>query len=157
MNAHDPNPPNGEPIADEDIGDHSVPQITLITKRDVPSLMSKRIYLDATGKLHSDGSECRMGTGTAARAFAGTASELAQIIGNCGSDQAIALGALKEDLSSPVNVTTKDNLDRNPGVIARTRSFIDYQPGCPAWALIDFDSKAMPKEVSERIDAAGGM
>ena len=110
MNAHDPNPPNGEPWGAEGVDtghDARVPQITLITKRDVPSLMSKRIYLDATGKLHSDGSECRMGTGTAARAFAGTASDLARIIQSCGSDQAIALGALKEDIGGPVAVTTK--------------------------------------------------
>jgi hypothetical protein len=141
--------------ADKDNTD--VPQITLINKRDTPALMSKKIFLDSDGKLKSDGSECRMITGTAARAFAGTSSDLARIIGNCGSDQAIALGALREDLSTPISVTTKASLDRNPGAIARTRDFIDYRPGVPAWALIDFDTKGMPKEVSDRIDAAGGM
>ena len=48
MNAYDPNPPSGEPIAaDDDIDSYDtlVPQITLITKHDVPSLMSKRISL----------------------------------------------------------------------------------------------------------------
>jgi len=141
--------------ADKDNTD--VPQITLINKRDTPALMSKKIFLDSDGKLKSDGSECRMITGTAARAFAGTSSDLARIIGNCGSDQAIALGALREDLSTPISVTTKASLDQNPGAIARTRDFIDYRPGVPAWALIDFDTKGMPKEVSDRIDAAGGM
>jgi len=137
--------------------DKACPQITLITKCDAPALMSKRIFLDEQGNLHSDGSECRMVNGTATHALAGTASELAQIIANCGPDQAIALGALKEDLPSPVNVTTKGNLDRNPSAIARTRDYIDYQPGCRAWALIDFDTKGMSKEVSDRIDAAGGI
>src|SRR6516225_7996610 len=28
---------------------------------------------------------------------------------------------------------------------------------CPAWALIDFDTKGMPNEVKTKIDAAGGM
>jgi hypothetical protein len=70
MNAHDPNAAIGEPIADDDIGGHNVLQITLITKRDAPSLMSKRISLTNDGKLHSDGSECRMFNGTATRAFA---------------------------------------------------------------------------------------
>ena len=98
-----------------------------------------------------------MVTGTAARAFAAIASDLARIIGNCGSDQAIALGALREDLSSPISITTKNRLDQNPGAITRSRSFIDYRPGVPAWALIDFDTKGMPKEVSDRITGAGGM
>ena len=72
MNAHDPNPPCGGSIAGDDGSAElkaRVPQITLITKRDTPALMSKRISLDGDGKLKSDGSECRMITGTAARAF----------------------------------------------------------------------------------------
>jgi hypothetical protein len=160
VNAHNPNPPSGEPItADADIDSNNtlVPQITLINKRDTPDLMSKKIFLDCDGKLKSDGSECRMTTGTAARAFAGTARDFARIIENCGSDQAIALGALREDLSSPIRITTKAKLDQNPGAIARARGSIDYRPGVPAWALIDFDTKGMPKEVSDRIGAAGGM
>jgi hypothetical protein len=156
MNAHNPNPPSGEPV-DADDRRVRVPQITLISKCDVPSLMSKRISLTDDGKPHSDGSECRMVTGTATRAFAGKASDLARIIRSCGSNQAIALGALRKDLSSPVSVTTKDRLDQNPGAIARAQGFIDYRPECPAWALIDFDTKGMAKEVSDRIDAAGGM
>ena len=113
MNAHNPNPPSGEPIAvDDDIESYNtpVPQITLINKRDAQALISKKIFLDSEGKLKSDGSECRMITGTAARAFAGKASDFARIIGNCGSDQAIALGALREDLSSP---TCRRGVGRN--------------------------------------------
>jgi hypothetical protein len=132
-------------------------QITLITKRDVPSLMSKRISLDADGKLKSDGSECLMVTGTAERASTKTAGDLSRIIKSCGSNQAIALGALKENITSPVNVTTKKRLGSNPSAIARTRDFIDYQSGCPAWALVDFDTKGMPNEVKAKIDAAGDM
>src|SRR6516162_4244388 len=104
MNAYDPYPLSGEPIAaDDDVDSYNtVPQITLVNKRDTPALMSKHISLTNDGKLHSDGSKCLMVTGTAARAFAGTTSELSRII---GSDQAIALGALRKDLSSPVDVT----------------------------------------------------
>jgi hypothetical protein len=130
VNAHNPHQPTGEPAAaDDGVGSQKtlVPQITVITKRDVPSLMSKRISLDADGKLKSDGSECLMVTGTAERASAETASELALIIKSCGSNQAIALGALKEDTTSPVDVTTKKRLGGNPGAIARTSDFIDYQ------------------------------
>ena len=145
--------------ADDEIDSYNmpVPQITLITKRDTPALMSKHISLTNDGKLHSDGSKCLMVTGTAARAFARTASDMARIVASCRSDQAIALGALRKDLSNPVQVTTKDRLDQNPGAIARAQGFIDYRPGIPAWALIDFDTKGMTREVSDRIDAAGGI
>jgi hypothetical protein len=132
-------------------------QITLISKRDEPFLMSKRIWLDASGKLNSDGSACLMVTGTAERTPAETASDLARVIGNCRSDQAIALGALKEELRASVAVTIPMRLDKYPGAITRSRSYIDYRPGCPAWALIDFDTKGMPDEVKAKIDAAGGM
>ena len=133
------------------------PQITLITKRDVPALMSKRISLDADGKLKSDGSECRMVTGTTERAFAGTAADLARIIGNCRSDQAIALGALKAELLATVAVTIPKRLDKHPGAITRSRSYIDYRAGMPAWCLIDFDAKGMPDDIKTNVDAAGGM
>ena len=143
--------------ADQDNKNYVCPQITLITKRDAPALMSKRIGLDEQGKLQSDASECRMVHGTAARAPAATANDLAQIIASCGSDQAIALGALKNELADQVEVTVPKRLERHPGAITRSRKFIDYRPGFPAWALIDFDTKGMPDEVCARIEAAGGM
>jgi hypothetical protein len=154
------NAPDPKPITVEHVtGYHKthVPQITLITKRDAPALMSKRISLDGDGKLKSDGSECRMITGMAAREFAGTASVLGRIIADCRSDQAIALGTLKAELAESVAVTIPNRLDKHPGAITRSRSYIDYWPGVPAWCLIDFDTKGMPREVSDRIDAAGGM
>ena len=59
--------------------------------------MSKRIFLDEQGKVCSDGSQCLMAQGTATRAAAETAAELAQHVITCGTDQAIALGALRAD------------------------------------------------------------
>jgi len=93
VNAHDPNAPIGEPTAAEDVGGNHkthVPQITLITKRGSQPLMSKRISLDSDGKLHSDGSECLMITGTAARAFAGSASALPAPRSTVGRPPAVA-------------------------------------------------------------------
>jgi hypothetical protein len=142
---------------DEGNADKTCPQITLITKRDTPSLMSKQISLDADGKLKSDGSECRMVTGTAERVFAETAVDLARIIGSCRSNQAIALGALKAEFLASVAVTIPKRLDKHPGAITRSREYIDYRPKIPAWCLIDFDTKGMPHEVKAEIDAAGGM
>ena len=133
------------------------PEITLITKRGANPTLSKRIFLDEAGALKSDGSQCRMAEGVATRAFAASAHDLAGHIAACGPDQAIALGALKPGLPSPATIVTKQNLGVNPGAIARSRDFIDYQPGTPAWMLIDFDTKGMPTEVAARIEAMGGV
>src|SRR4051794_7498865 len=113
------------------------PEITIITKRGAETLMSKRIFLDETGKLRSDGSNCLMVRGTATRALAATAADLATLIASCYSDQALALGSLKSGLPDSAAITTEKKLKSKPGAIARTRDFIDYVPGSPGWALID--------------------
>ena len=133
------------------------PEITLITKRDANPLMSKRIFLTEQGEVRSDGSQCLMVQGTAMRATAETASELAEHIVSCGSDQAIALGALKTELPDLVTITTERKLKDSPGAISRSRQFIDYRQETPAWALIDFDTKGMPANVAAAIEAAGGV
>jgi hypothetical protein len=56
-----------------------------------------------------------------------------------------------------VKITIPAKLKDNPGAITRSRDFIDYYPGAPAWALIDFDTKGMPANVAAAIEAAGGM
>ena len=133
------------------------PEITLITKRDANPLMSKRIFLTEQGEVRSDGSQCLMVQGTATRATAETASDLAEHIVSCGSDQAIALGALKAELPDLVTITTERKLKDSPGAISRSRQFIDYRQETPAWALIDFDTKGMPANVAAAIEAAGGV
>jgi hypothetical protein len=133
------------------------PEITAITKRGAETLMSKRIYLDETGKVHSEGSNCLMVRGTATRAMPVTTGDLAALITSCRSDQALALGSLKAGIPDPVAITTEKKLKERPGAIARTRDFIDYVPGSPGWALIDFDRKGMPSNVETAIEAAGGM
>ena len=133
------------------------PEITLIKKSGPNPVMSKRIFLDEQGKVCSDGSQCLMAQGTATRATAETAADLAKHIMACGTDQAIALGALRADLPNPAKITTRAKLKDNPGAITRSRDFIDYRPGAPAWALIDFDTKGMPANVAASIEAAGGM
>ena len=64
---------------------------------------------------------------------------------------------MRADLHSPAAITTPSKLKDNPGAITRSREYIDYVPGRPAWALIDFDTKGMPGHVAATIDAAGGM
>ncbi len=133
------------------------PEITLITKSGADPTLSKRIFLDEAGMLKSDGSQCKMIEGTATRVIAASARDLAGHIAACGPNQAIALGALKPGLASSVTILTKQNLGVNPSAIARSRDFIDYQPGMPAWMLIDFDTKGMPIEVKARIETMGGV
>jgi hypothetical protein len=81
------------------------PEITLIKKSGPNPVMSKRIFLDEQGKVCSDGSQCLMAQGTATRATAETAADLAQDVMACGTDQAIALGALRADLPNSVTIT----------------------------------------------------
>jgi hypothetical protein len=131
-------------------------EITLLTKRGANPTLSKRIFLDEGGALRSDGSQCRMVEGVATRAAAASVHVLAELIAACGSDQALALGALKPGLPSPVMIVTKRNLDLHPDAISRSRDSIDYQPGASAWMLIDFDSKGMPPDVAARIETLGG-
>jgi hypothetical protein len=94
--------------------------------------------------------------GTATRAEVETAAKLAEFIADCTPDQAIALGALQDELRSPVAITTESRLAQHPGAISRARRFIDYRAGDHAWALIDFDGKGMPESVSAAIAAHGG-
>src|SRR5215472_7739013 len=132
-------------------------EITLIKKSGPNPVMSKHIFLNEEGKVCSDVSQCLMARGTATRATAETAADLAKHIMDCGTEQAIALGALRADLVSPAKITTIAKLKDNPDAIARCRDFIDYRPGAPAWALIDFDTKGMPDNVASNIEAAGGV
>ena len=69
-----------------------------------------------------------MAQGTATRATAETAADLAKHIMACGTDQAIALGALKSELPNPATITIPEKLKDNPGAITRSREFIDYRP-----------------------------
>ena len=145
------------PTTDGQLPKGKRPEITLIKKSGPNAVMSKRIFLDEHGKVCSDGSQCLMAQGTATRATAETAADLATLIMACGSDQAIALGALRSDISSPAKITIPAKLKDNAGAITRSRDFINYCPGAPAWALIDFDTKGMPANVAASIEAAGGM
>jgi hypothetical protein len=128
------------------------PEITLIRKSGPNPVMSKRIFLDEQGKVCSDGSQCLMAQGTAMRAAAETAAALAQHIVACGTDQAIVLGALRADLPDPAQITTSAKSKDNPGAITRSRDFIDYRPGAPAWALIDFDTKCPSGEFLNQVN-----
>src|SRR6516225_9431536 len=125
--------------------------VTLFTKVAAPgepTTLSKRISIGADDRVFSDGSACRMVEGIARTVSAPDAQTLAHVIGNLGSENALALGVSKH---SECRVVTARALKQVNGrtlnempVIARTRQFIDYRHD-PAWMLLDFDAKHMPE------------
>ncbi len=123
--------------------------------------LTKRISLGPNGDLVVDDSACNMWQGTAVRVLVGTMTEVAAYIGACKHNQAIAVGALDQDRPALVNIVTAKNLAKmngtaGPDTISRTSQHIKYVPGKPALALLDYDTKAMPKALAERIEALGG-
>lgn len=135
-------------------------EITGIIKRGGP--LTKRISLSPEGGLLSDGSACVMSEGFAWSERFATPAEFGALIDNLPSHKAILLGALRDDLSEPVQVVTKWRLRKSSSTsrydrIARTREYIDYRPGRPSLALIDIDVKNMPPEVRDRIKEQGGL
>ena len=128
-------------------------ELTVFTKQG--GLLTKRISLAEDGAVNSDGSECRMASGTARRAPIAGVPELAALIGSLESDQAITLGALRVGLP---DVTTKAKLkDGAVDIIARTADDLVYREGQPAFALFDTDAKGMPDAVAAKIEQAGGI
>jgi hypothetical protein len=134
-------------------------EITLLAKAGGP--LTKRISLAADGSLKSDRSACLMGRGVARRARFSDLHAFADCIGNLAQNEAVALGSLRLNLPSKVDVTTKDKLAElngaaRPDLIARAGGHIVYRTGQPALALLDFDTKGMPLDVAARLDELAG-
>jgi len=128
-------------------------EVTRFSKPD-GGLMTKVISLNEDGTLNSDGGNCKLWQGTAERVAFPSGADMAEMIKKLQPNQAIAPGRLRSDLPASVPVTTKANLA--PGSISRTADFIEFPKGVPAFAPIDVDTKGMPPEMLERINAAGG-
>jgi predicted P-loop ATPase len=127
--------------------------ITVFSKTGGP--LTKKISLAKDGSVHSDGSACVMSKGEAERVGVNNVEELATLIGKLHSYQAIALGTLRDDLPDHVEIVSKTKLNGDaPNVITRTRDNIVYRANQPAPALIDFDRKGMPDDMSQRIGAS---
>ena len=124
-------------------------KLTVFTKAD-GGILTKRIRLGDDGKAASDSRECKMARGSARRVQVGGVEQLAELICSLRSDQAIALGVLRPDLSDEVAITTKDKLNGNQvDLIARTASDIIYKKDTASFVLLDFDLKGMPSEVEK--------
>ena len=129
--------------------------LTRFTKDGGP--LTKQISLAADGTLMTGRLGLRDGRGTAERVRVAGVDALGALIEDLTPSQALALGALRADLPDKVAVTTKKMLlngAARPDLIARTGANIVYHG--PAFALLDFDSKAMPATVAAELQRRGG-
>lgn len=129
-------------------------QITSFTKDNGP--LTKRIAMGPDGNIISDGSACTMSRGNARRLQFNSLLEFGDWIRSRASNEALTLGVLRPDLPDVVEVVTKSKLNGAADVIARTQDFLSFCPGQPTFVLLDHDTKGMPAEVRQRIDALGG-
>jgi hypothetical protein len=107
-------------------------EITKLSKVSGP--LTKRITLRPDGSLNSDGSACIMSEGIASRSRFDDLVAFAQCIEGLESHEAVALGALRDDLPDVVQIRTKKRLEAlkgpaPPGLISRTGGHISYRPG----------------------------
>ena len=128
-------------------------ELTLFAKSGGP--LTKRISLAADGSLVSDGSACLMTYGEARPVEVAGIGDLAALIERLLPNEAIALGTLRPGLQPPVTVVTKRELNGQANTIARTAADIGYRKGEAALALLDFDTKGMPPEVTASIRGYG--
>jgi hypothetical protein len=133
----------------------SLPELIVFTKQGGP--LTKRISLNEN-TIRSDGSACVMARGEARRLNVADVRQLATSIENLDANQAIGLGQLRAGLPNEVKIVTKDKLNGEalPNVIARTGDDIIYQKGQSAFALLDFDTKGMPRAVKAELTRWGG-
>jgi hypothetical protein len=133
-----------------------LPEIVRFTKTGGP--LTKRIALDESGRLKSDGSACIMSHGEAWRTPVSSVGQLAALIGNLNPDQAIALGSLRPGLPDKVGIATKHALNgaAQVNIVARSAENIMFRSGQHGFVLIDFDTKGMPADIAERLKREGG-
>ena len=121
-------------------------------------ILTKVAKVDASGKIKIDGSQCRMSNGAAYRLPVPSVHVLASTINSLGSNEAIAIGTLKDGVSDGSRVVTKRNLPEpmQAGVIARTKDFVIFPKSMAGYILFDVDTKGMPQSARDRVAALGG-
>ena len=132
-------------------------EIAVFAKDNGP--LTKRISLAPDGSVKSDGSACRMANGSARRFPFSDLSQYSDLLIALRPNEATVGGALRPGLPDEVRVVTKRLLsgESHPGIITRSKNYIDYRQGAPALAPIDFDLKGMPPAVAATMDALGGL
>ena len=123
------------------------------------AVLTKIAYVDkTTGQIKIDGSECRMTYGRAHRLPVPNVQALAAAINSLESNEAIAIGTLKEGVADGARVVIKSKLpaEARPDVIARTKDFVIFPKYTAGYILFDVDTKGMPQPVRDRVAALGG-
>ena len=136
----------------------NAPEIRLTrVKKAGGALLCKRITL-TDGRPQGDGRPCAMSLGSAQRvALNGSpAANLAELLSDLGSHEAILLGDIAEGLGDRIELETEKNADPANGVYSRTKKYLAFRKGEPSPVLVDYDQKAMPAAVRTRIEALGG-
>src|SRR4051794_21083905 len=125
-------------------------ELTKFEKPQADGPLSKTISLDPQTSLPvSDSSECRLVMGVAARLLLSSVSDLAVVLSNCTSQHAWALGCIIPSVkpgkgSKVIPVTTVARLSKAAkGTITRSKEFLEFRPGVPAYMLLDLDFKGM--------------
>ena len=96
------------------------------------------------------------GTATRVRLNGSPATDLASEILELGSHEALVLGDLADGLPDEIKLEKDGVADPARGTHGRTRRTFTYRGNQPAAALLDFDQKAMPADVRQRLDDVGG-
>src|SRR3954464_9085726 len=130
-------------------------EITVFEKSGGP--LTKRIVL-RDGKIANDSSACRMGNGFARRVTIDNVQSLADLINGFKSNEAYALGRLKDGLPDRVKVVRKSDLNGTEDLafIARTLDYLTFHEGQPGLGLLDFDTKGIPAITLRLIEECGG-
>ena len=138
-------------------GDSGI-EITKFLKPGPKAVLTKVAYVNDADKIKIDGSGCRMSTGNAYRLLVPSVHTLAAAINSLGSNEAIAIGALKEGVTDGARVVIKRKLPKpeRPNVIARTKDFVIFPKYKAGYILFDVDTKGMPQPVHDRVAALGG-
>jgi hypothetical protein len=133
-------------------------ELTKFVKSGQNAILTKVASVDASGKIKIDGSKCRMSNGNAYRLLVPSVHALASAINSLGSNEAIAIGSLKEGVSDGAHVVTKRELPKpeQADVIARTKDFVIFPEYKAGYILFDIDTKGMPQPVRDRVAALGG-
>ena len=121
--------------------------------------LSKRIRLDTDGNVVSEAGR-PMSEGRAERLTIRSAAELAEHINACRPDQAFSVAALRDGLPDGITVVKKANLQTLIGggtpAISRSAGNLVYEPGKPAFVLLDIDTKGMTEDVQGWLTMMGG-
>lgn len=119
--------------------------------------LTKRLSLDADGKLTADSSQCHMTRGVMARLPLNDWRDFADTLEQTPRNVAYALGRLREDLPDnvPLVVSGGQSADLAEGA-PRSKETISYREEQPGLVLLDFDVKGMPAAVRAKLDALGG-